>query len=220
MKEKLGNLALGIFFLSAAYNQLFVTEKEDYLIIKEVPLAVNEVKLIENEEVKLIEVKRGRYTISEKGKSFIKRHEICKLKAYNDPDPKRRSVGWGHQIQKGEYLETITRQKADELFDKDVEWVNGAINRLLAGTDKRFVYSQDFIDGLGSLIYNCGERGVSLTKFYDRLQKCRYDKNAAGNINPNDLHYAIAAVKTDRISAKGHIERRYNEHLMMLGKYV
>ena len=107
MKEKLGNLALGIFFLSAAYNQLFVTEKEDYLIIKEVPLAVNEVKLIENEEVKLIEVKRGRYTISEKGKSFIKRHETCKLKAYNDPDPKRRSVGWGHQIQKGEQLRIL-----------------------------------------------------------------------------------------------------------------
>ena len=79
---------------------------------------------------------------------------------------------------------------------------------------------QDFIDGLGSLIYNCGERGVTLTKFYDRLQKCRYDKNGAGNINTNDLRYAIAAVKTDRISAKGHIERRYNEHLMMLGKYI
>ena len=138
MKEKLGNLALVVFFLGAAYNQLFVSnEKEDLLIIKNVPLAVTDVKLIGNKEVKLVGTKRSRYRISEKGKSFIKRHETCKLKAYNDPDPKRRSVGWGHQIQKGEQLETITRKKADELFDKDVEWVNGAINRLLSGFHRR-----------------------------------------------------------------------------------
>ena len=160
--------------------------------------------------------KPKRYELSRKGKNFIKKNEICKLKAYNDPDPKRRSVGWGHQIQPGEKLEHITQKKADELFEKDVEWVNAAINRLIAKNDKRFVYTQGFIDGLGSLIYNCGERGVTLTTFWERWQKCRYDKNAPGYINKNDLHYTIAAVKSSRISAKGHIERRYNEHLLML----
>lgn len=166
-------------------------------------------------EVKYLH-KPERYKLSRKGKNFIKSKETCVLHAYNDPDPKRRSVGWGHQIQPGEKLEHITQAKADELFEKDIEWVNDAINRLINNNDKRFRYTQGFIDGLGSLIYNCGERGVTLTEFYSRWQKCRYDKNSETCINTNDLNYAIAAVKTSRISAPGHVERRYDEHLLML----
>ena len=156
------------------------------------------------------------YSLSKEGKDFIKQHETCVLNAYNDPDPKRRSVGWGHQIQPGENLEHITQKKADELFEKDIQWVNEAINRLISNNDKRFVYTQGFIDGLGSLIYNCGERGVTLTKFYERWQKCRYDKNSPNFINQSDLNYTIAAVKTSRISAPGHVQRRFNEHKLML----
>lgn len=157
-----------------------------------------------------------RYTLSKKGKDFIKSQETCVLYAYNDPDKKRRSVGWGHQIQPGEKLEHITQRKADELFDKDIEWVNDAINRLIKQQDKRFIYSQGFIDGLGSLIYNCGERGVTLTEFWNRWSRCRYDNNMPGNINQNDLNFTIAAVKTSRISAPGHVTRRYDEHKLML----
>lgn len=160
--------------------------------------------------------KPKRYTLSKTGKDFIKLQETCVLHAYNDPDPKRRSVGWGHQIQPGEKLEHITQKKADELFDKDIEWVNDAINRLIKQQDRRFIYSQGFIDGLGSLIYNCGERGVTLTEFWNRWSRCRYDKNTPGFINKNDLNFTIAAVKTSRISATGHIERRYDEHKLML----
>lgn len=156
------------------------------------------------------------YRLSKQGKDFIKSKETCMLHAYNDPDPKRRSVGWGHQIQPGESLEHITQKKADELFEKDIERVNDAINRLLAQTDKRFIYTQGFIDGLGDLIYNCGERGVTLSVFWERLQKCRYDRNEPGFINKNDLNFTIAGVKTSRISAKGHVPRRYDAHKMML----
>lgn len=171
-----------------------------------------------NEQEEIIEHldKPERYTISKVGKDFIKSNETCVLHAYNDPDPKRRSVGWGHQIQPGENLEHITQKKADELFEKDIEWVNDAINRLISKNDSRFVYSQGFIDGLGSLIYNCGERGVTLTEFWNRWQKCRYDKNSLNFINENDFNYTVAAVKISRISAPGHVERRYGEHLMML----
>ena len=160
--------------------------------------------------------KPHRYELSKKGKDFIKSHESCVLKAYNDPDPNRRSVGWGHQIQPGEKLEHITRAKADELFEKDIKWVNDAINRLIAQHDNRFVYSQGFIDGLGDLIYNCGERGVTLTEFWNRWQKCRYSKDTENYINENDFNYTIAAVKISRISAPGHVARRFNEHVLML----
>lgn len=170
---------------------------------------------IYQEEVKHI-VKPIKYTLSNKGKDFIKQHETCVLHAYNDPDPQRRSVGWGHQIRPGENLEHITKAKADELFEKDIEWVNDAINRLIKQNDNRFIYTQGFIDGLGSLIYNCGEHGVTLTEFYSRWQKCRYDKTQPGYINLSDLNFTIAAVKTSRISAPGHVQRRFNEHKLML----
>lgn len=164
----------------------------------------------------LKQVKPESYKISKVGKDFIKSHETCVLNAYNDPDPQRRSVGWGHQIRPGENLEHITKDKADKLFEKDIEWVNDAINRLINQNDKRFIYTQGFIDGLGSLIYNCGERGVTLTEFYNRWQKCRYDKSQDSFINHNDWLYTIAAVKTSRISAPGHKIRRFNEHKLML----
>ena len=171
-----------------------------------------------SEQSKNIEhlIRPVKYKLSNVGKDFIKSKETCLLHAYNDPDSKRRSVGWGHQIQSGENLEHITQKKADELFDKDIEWVNDAINRLIKQQDKRFIYTQGFIDGLGDLIYNCGERGVTLTEFWSRWSKCRYDKNTPGFINQNDLNFTIAGVKTSRISAKGHVPRRYDAHKMML----
>lgn len=227
---KTENKIIALFFYGAMAYQLFyvnniVAENKTNVITRD--NVFNESTMFnDDEQSKNIEqvsskkiVKhhpRKRYKLSKKGKNFIKKHETCVLHAYNDPDPKRRSVGWGHQIQPGENLEHITKAKADELFEKDVEWVNDAINRLIAQQDNRFTYSQGFIDGLGSLIYNCGERGVTLTEFWARWKKCRYDASSPEYINRNDWNYTIAAVKTSRISAPGHIERRYNEHMLML----
>lgn len=217
------NKILAVLFSGAICYQLFnndvnASENNSNFINNDSICSINLMCSGIIEQPKNVEhlIKPKTYRLSKQGKNFIKSKEICVLDAYNDPDPKRRSVGWGHQIQPGENLEHITQKKADELFDKDVEWVNDAINRLLAQTDKRFIYTQGFVDGLGDLIYNCGERGVTLTVFWDRLQKCRYDRNEPGFINKNDLNYTIAGVKTSRISAKGHVPRRYDAHKMML----
>lgn len=218
------NRFLGVLFCLAICFQLFCnnfTSAENNTEVMKTDSLLNESNLFKNfntyENIEHKKLNRpNRYKLSKTGKDFIKSKETCVLHEYNDPDPKRRSVGWGHQIQPGESLEHITQKKADELFEKDIEWVNNAINRLIKQHDKRFIYSQGFIDGLGSLIYNCGERGVTLTEFWNRWSRCRYDKNTPGNINQNDLNFTIAAVKTSRISAKGHIERRYDEHKLML----
>lgn len=220
---------ISIFFYGAMVYQLssianIKTENNtnNMKIIETINDSITKPLIVENISIKtsiknpIKRVKPESYKISKVGKDFIKKHETCVLKAYNDPDPKRRSVGWGHQIQPGENLETITKAKADELFEEDVQWVNDAINRLIKQNNQNFIYTQGFIDGLGSLIYNCGERGVTLTEFYNRWQKCRYDKNEPNGINMKDWLYTIAAVKTSRISAPGHINRRYNEHKMML----
>lgn len=211
-----------VYQLSSIANTKTENNTNNMKIIETISDSITNPLIVENISIKtstknsIKRVKPESYKISKIGKNFIKQHETCVLKAYNDPDPKRRSVGWGHQIQPGENLETITKAKADELFEEDVQWVNDAINRLIKQNNQNFIYTQGFIDGLGSLIYNCGERGVTLTEFYNRWQKCRYDKNEPNGINMKDWLYTIAAVKTSRISAPGHIKRRYNEHKMML----
>jgi GH24 family phage-related lysozyme (muramidase) len=216
------NKFLGIIFCGAICYQLFCTSfiaaKNNTNFVKTNKCSNNSISLKIHELGENIEHlnRPKKYRLSKTGKDYIKSHETCVLHAYNDPDPNRRSVGWGHQIQPGEKLEHITQKKADQLFEKDIEWVNDAINRLISQNDSRFIYTQGFIDGLGDMIYNCGERGVTLTVFWERWQRCRYDKNEPGYINKNDLNFTIAGIKTSRISAPGHIERRYNAHKMML----
>lgn len=155
------------------------------------------------------------YSISDSGKQFIKDHEKLRLKAYDDPSPTKQSIGWGHQIKKDEKYTEITKQKANEIFEDDIELVNASINRLLKKANPNFKYTQNFIDGLGSLIYNCGEYGVSTTDFYKRLLKCRED-NSEDNINESDLNFTLAAVKTSKVFCKGHKIRRQNEYEMMI----
>lgn len=103
----------------------------------------------------------------------------------------------------------ITRHKAEQLFMSDMKTVNNAINRLISDLPVKHKFSQNFIDGLGDLIYNCGEAGVKNSEFYNRLKRCR--KN-----NKNDLSYTIAAVKTLKIKYKGNVKRRYEIHKLML----
>lgn len=155
------------------------------------------------------------YKISNEGKEFIKSHESLKLIAYDDPTPQKRSIGWGHQIQPGENYTKITETKANELFDNDIKKVEAAVNRLLKKTNPNFKYTQGFIDGMCSLVYNCGEYGVSQTPFYQRLLKCRAD-NSLDNINESDLNFTLAAVKTSKVFCSGHKVRRQNEYEMMI----
>lgn len=151
------------------------------------------------------------YKVSESGYDFIKGYEKCSLTKYKDSHGY--SIGWGHLIKSGELYHKISQKQADKLFVNDISIVNSAINRLLKPM-KRAKFSQRFIDGLGDLIYNCGEGGVKKSEFYKRLLRCRIDKN--GNINQNDFNFTIAAVKTTHVYCAGHKDRRYKCHLMMM----
>lgn len=182
--------------------------------------AVDTISIIDfNEEFEIIETKiefaSYPYSISEEGKAFIKSHESLKLVAYDDPTPQKRSIGWGHQIQPGENYTKISEAKANELFDNDIKKIEAAVNRLLKKTNPNFKYTQGFIDGMCSLVYNCGEYGVSTTDFYKRLLKCRID-NSEDNIREDDLNFTLAAVKTSKVFCEGHKVRRMNEYELMM----
>lgn len=155
------------------------------------------------------------YKVSVEGKNFIKSHESLKLEAYDDPSPEKQSIGWGHQIQPGENYTVITKEQANRIFEQDIKKIEASVNRLLKKTNPNFKYTQGFIDGMASLIYNCGEYGVSTTDFYQRLLKCRLD-NSEDSINESDLNFTLAAVKTSKVFCEGHRIRRINEYNMMI----
>lgn len=151
------------------------------------------------------------YSISNNGKQFIKDQETCVLTAYWDSNGY--SIGWGHHGPDVTQGMRISKTKANQFFNEDIKEIEKAANRLINALPYSYKFSQNFFDGLCSLVYNCGEGGVQKSEFYKRLKRCRV-KN--GKINQNDLNYSIAGVKTSRISAPGHKSRRYDEHKLML----
>lgn len=155
------------------------------------------------------------YTVSDKGKKQIMLRESCKLTLYRDNTGY--SIGYGHRIKRGENYKKISKAKAEQLFKEDIKGVEASINRILKNI--KFKPTQNFIDGLADLVYNCGEGGVKKSEFYKRLSKCRV-KN--GKVNKNDLNYTVAAVKTMRLPSsktglkEGISKRRHETHKQML----
>lgn len=212
MKKNSGTWIVYMFFICAIVFQLSSLDaKESSNVVIKKHEKVEKIKDISK---KLPKKKRHPYKMSASGKKFIKKHESCKLEAYNDPTPQKKSIGWGHQIKKDEKYVKISQNKADQLFNSDIELINASINRMMSKLDERFVFNQNFIDGLGDLIYNCGENGAQSNEFWRRMMRCRYDKST-GNINKRDFEYALSAIKTSHIYSKGHIERRKNEYNLM-----
>lgn len=151
------------------------------------------------------------YAISEVGKKHIQVYEKLSLNVYKDGNGY--SIGWGHHLLPGESYKRISKAKADKLFNEDIAKTNKAINRLLKRFDGKVKFSQSFIDGIGDLIYNCGEGGVLNSEFYKRLCNCRI-KNK--KFNENDLNFTIAAIKNMKITCSAHVSRRYETHKRML----
>ena len=151
------------------------------------------------------------YSISNNGKQFIKDQETCVLTAYWDSNGY--SIGWGHHGKDVKKNMRISKAQAHKYFNKDIKLIEAAANRIIKSLPYKYKFSQNFFDGLCSLVYNAGEGGVMKSEFYKRLKNCRVKR---GQINSNDLNFSIAGVKTSRISCKGHISRRYDEHKLML----
>lgn len=166
------------------------------------------------------------YHISENGIQFIKKFESCSLKKYkykrkNDTYENYYTIGWGHVLYPNDKYynrKSITQAEADQLFIDDTKWLNQACNNLISELSPHFKPTQGFIDGLCSLIYNCGENGVRNSKFFISLKNCRYSKdkeNGIYYINEKDYAYCMTLVKYTKISEAGHKPRRKAESKLM-----
>lgn len=151
------------------------------------------------------------YNASNQCIDHIKKYESCSLTAYWDSNGY--SIGYGHHggdVKKGM---KISISKANKFLRSDLRDAEIGARRIIDSLPYKYKFSQNFFDGLVDLVYNCGEYGVKSSTFYSRLKKCRV-KN--GKINQNDFDFTLSAVKTMKISAKGHIKRRKATYLMMI----
>lgn len=154
------------------------------------------------------------YAMSEEGIEMIKHFEKLSLDKYKIEGEKYFTIGYGHQIRENEDIgEHISEKHADKLLESDIKKVNKSINSLVSELDDRLVFSQGFIDGLGSLIYNCGENGVRESKFFKRLKRCRFTSYETFK---KDYDYALAGVKDSNIVFEGHKARRKAEYKIMI----
>lgn len=151
------------------------------------------------------------YNISQAGIDLIKEFEKCELTAY--PDAGGWSIGYGHHTKDVKQGMKITQKQADKYFAEDIKMFTASVNRLLNALPYEYEFSQGFIDGMFSLVYNCGEGGVKKSVFYQRLMKCRVTD---GVMDQSDFNFTVAGVKQSRVYCKAHEDRRYKEHLIML----
>lgn len=170
--------------------------------------------VLPNETTKVKEIVKPvnkNYKVSATGKEFIKKQERFSPSAYWDSNAY--SIGYGHHGKDVSKNMKISLAKANKLFDQDIKESEKMANEIINSLPYSYSFSQGFFDGLCSLVYNCGKQGVMHSLFYKRLCTCRVNK---GKMNDSDFKFTIAAVKQCRISSPGHIQRRYEEHLLML----
>lgn len=107
------------------------------------------------EVIKVSDVKSERMKTNENGKNLIKSFESCRLNAYKDVMGTL-TIGWGHTgtidgIPIYEGL-TISQQKADELFDMDLERFENHVN----GYHDKYNFTSNEFSALVSFAYNVG----------------------------------------------------------------
>lgn len=106
-------------------------------------------------EIKKSEVKKNRMRTNENGKNLIKSFESCRLNAYKDPTGTL-TIGWGHTGNVDGtpiYLGmTITQEKANELFDSDLERFENHVN----GYHDEYNFTSNEFSALVSFAYNVG----------------------------------------------------------------
>jgi GH24 family phage-related lysozyme (muramidase) len=174
--------------------------------VQESELAIFE-EVVEEEEELIVDG----YHVSEFGKKFIKKEESCRLIAYQDGNGY--SIGYGHHGKDVYDGMEITMDEAEAFFQQDIEKVEASLNRLLKNFDCNF--KQGFVDGMASLIYNCGESGIRRSEFYAKLRKCRI---RSGIIDESDIRWTIGHVK--KKDANTHRSRRHREHELMIREYL
>ncbi|MFK3711822.1 lysozyme [Leclercia adecarboxylata] len=137
---------------------------------------------------------------SDNGIGFIRAHEGCKLKAYQDGGGVW-TIGVGHTkgVKKGQ---SITQEQADQFLAEDLSPVEGCINEHATAA-----LNQNQFDALASFVFNVGESAFK-------------DSTLLKKLNAGD--YRVAAdqftrwVYDNNVFIQGLYNRRIDEQALFL----
>lgn len=137
------------------------------------------------------------------------------------------TIGYGHKLTRSERSKykagvPISKEDAKKLFRQDVKEVENIMNSKLKTLpfDAQVEYSQGFIDGFTSLLFNMGSGNMfgnntkKESEFWRRLRNCRLDTKTNSFVK-NDLDYTLAQVKKQNVILRGHKNRRETEYNIM-----
>jgi len=157
----------------------FVSEKSQEMgiesVVKAEPVQV-EVEERKAEPVPEPEYEEEKYEISQKGLDLIKSFEGFSETVYKCPAGKD-TIGYGHLLRPGESFESITREQAEDLLRKDVDFAEDVVDKYV-----NVPLSQGQYDALVSFVYNLGERNFRDSTLLRKLNSKDYE-GAANEFN-------------------------------------
>lgn len=104
-------------------------------------------------------------TVSDRGKSLIKKYEGLELEAYYCASGQR-TIGYGHTRSN---LDKITESQADSLLQIDLEAIEEYLNN-------NYNFNQNEFDAIASFIYNIGIHKFSTSTFSRSLESSELRK--------------------------------------------
>ena len=119
-------------------------------------------------------LKYGKRSTSQRGRDFIKLYEKFKAEPYKPFPNSKPTIGYGHEIKKGEHFTKITEPEAMELFQKDIQWIEEGIHKNYEGDTS---LTQQQFDALVSLGFNIGRGRLMGSKVFEQVQKGGKDAN-------------------------------------------
>jgi GH24 family phage-related lysozyme (muramidase) len=159
--------------------------------------------------------------ISERGIQFIKSFEEFRATIYDaNPGKGDWTIGFGHQLTKDEiasgiYKNGITLEKAEELFNQDVQFHVNGVNKEVNNSKS---LTQNQFDALVSASFNMGRSRFLKSEIVKTVESFGASVSASDTINTNKFKIKIADSFQDTIPAppdptnRGIKNRRYNEY--------
>jgi len=89
-------------------------------------------------------------SLGPRGESLIKSFEKLSLVAYMPTPNDQPTIGWGHTGKDVKIGDTITKEMAEIMFTKDIEWAENSVRH------KQAILTQSMFDALVSLVFNVG----------------------------------------------------------------
>lgn len=207
-KSRLIKIAIGFLFVFLGYNNTVEIVNEDIPELKEV------VEEYLEEKIEEVQIFNAPTKSSLELKNFLK-HEEGSIKHKGEPvlaayklGDGMITVGWGHAeiISKSQYKvgDKITRERAEELLNKDIGDAEKYLNNILNNWKKQGIQydiNQEMYDVMISLIFNMGIGNFRESKFIELVKNGQYD-------------LAKEKILTTNVTWSGHKPRREREYEM------